>query len=643
MGCFGRDSEKLEHVKAEHQWSFINLSDFTASSFLTPLSYGVLYISLAISVACYVVDIFTCSQLLLFDKWSGQIEPVVPLYISRWVFTGCIILSLVLLVYRWWKAIRAMRTGGITQSYLDPLAVRLQSVRMGKRGRGWRRFLLFAELTKSKKGVEYVALFTYFSFEAWMRIVFAEGPRQAINAMTLAALMKSDVVPIGNHAASKGNSPAAQFFINLQSIAQHDNLRAAVLFGMLFTVIIWIFTFLSLIIACILWVVFLWHHIPSQDGGLRKFCKRKVESKLQSIVDAKIMKALAKEDMKRAKEAAKGGDFKPHLKRQPTLPQLDDTLDDKSTEMPSLSRQTTVSTLPEYSGPSTNHEPMPTLPNIAPFSARPPPTRSATQSSKMSYASATTMQSGRSYATAPLPSYTPVTPTGQPMMNQSLTGSSAHSQPMSRPGTAVSFRKPVRQNTGSSASSGFTPGPYPPPSRGLSSVSSGPPPATKQQNTQTSMRSNPSGYSGYSAAGPTRQPSLPHADTGYFGPQSHSYISPTGPAPPYHPAATHPPPPSASASRFVAYNPQRASQAPSTVRNFSEPASRGSSVYSAAPSGHQLPPPPVRYGTAPPGGHGGRAGSTYDATIFDAYAQDRDSWRPEPPRRAHTAGPGAWF
>ena len=58
-----------------------------------------------------------------------------------------------------------MRSGGVAQSYLDPLAVRIQSIRMGSNGRGWRRFLVFAELTKSKKGSEYVALFTYFSFE----------------------------------------------------------------------------------------------------------------------------------------------------------------------------------------------------------------------------------------------------------------------------------------------------------------------------------------------------------------------------------------------------------------------------------------------------------------------------------------------
>lgn len=60
---------------------------------------------------------------------------------------------------------RVMKRGAVAESYLDSLAVRLQCVRMGKQGRGWRRFLVFAELTKSKKGVEYVALFTYFSFQ----------------------------------------------------------------------------------------------------------------------------------------------------------------------------------------------------------------------------------------------------------------------------------------------------------------------------------------------------------------------------------------------------------------------------------------------------------------------------------------------
>jgi hypothetical protein len=67
--------------------------------------------------------------------------------------------------YRWIHAVRAIRSGSITRSFLDPLAVRIQSIRFGRRGRGYRRFLVFAELTKDRKAAEYVALYAYFSFQ----------------------------------------------------------------------------------------------------------------------------------------------------------------------------------------------------------------------------------------------------------------------------------------------------------------------------------------------------------------------------------------------------------------------------------------------------------------------------------------------
>lgn len=112
-----------------------------------------------------MIDIVTAANLLFSDRWSGQVQPVIDFKYSRWIFAGCIILSFILLFYRWMRAIRVIRGGVVAASYLDPLAVRVQSVRTGKEGRGWRRFLVFAALTKERKGAEYVALFTFFSFE----------------------------------------------------------------------------------------------------------------------------------------------------------------------------------------------------------------------------------------------------------------------------------------------------------------------------------------------------------------------------------------------------------------------------------------------------------------------------------------------
>ena len=141
-----------------------SLNDFKSTSCFTPLAYGYLWISLIISIAVYAVDVFTAVNLLAFDRWSGEIKPIIPLDISKWIFSACIIASWVNLAFEHLRALHVMRRGAVAESYLDSLAVRLEAVRMGK-GRGWRRFLVFAELTKSKKGAEYVALFTYFSFQ----------------------------------------------------------------------------------------------------------------------------------------------------------------------------------------------------------------------------------------------------------------------------------------------------------------------------------------------------------------------------------------------------------------------------------------------------------------------------------------------
>ena len=420
MGCFG-EREKLEEAHAEQKWDYIvslppctcclyadlsaqNLRDFKSTSCYSPLSYGVLYILLAISVAVYAVDLFTAINLLVFDRWSGQVKPVISFKIARWIFAACILLSWILLVYRWIRAVRVMKSGVIAASYLDPLAVEVQSIRTGSRGQGWRRFLVFAALTKGRKGAEYVALFVHFSFEgelesflsrcihtdplaAWLRIIFAEGPRQVINALTLYSVMRADLLPAGDHGASGGHSPISQFWSNISILANRNREQAAILFGMLFTLIIWLFSAISLIIACLMYVVFLWHHIPKSDGTLARYCRRKVDSRLAKIVGAKVSKALAKEDKIRAKEAAKAGGTSWQIKRQPTLP----IVDDEGEQIPNhgvLSRRTTETTmmsrLSETSSENAANQ-RPTIPEAYSAAHRPNgPSRSTTQSSAWS-------------------------------------------------------------------------------------------------------------------------------------------------------------------------------------------------------------------------------------------------------------------
>lgn len=163
MGCLSHSRKQTRQEFTDHKWDYINLADFKAKGCGPGFVYGYLWFSLILSIAVYGVDSFTAVNLLAFDRWSSKIKPAIPIDVSKWIFSGCIIASFVNLAYEGVRAFRVMRRRNVAECYMDSLAARWESIRLGK-GQGWRRFLVFAELTKSKKGAEYIALFTYFSF-----------------------------------------------------------------------------------------------------------------------------------------------------------------------------------------------------------------------------------------------------------------------------------------------------------------------------------------------------------------------------------------------------------------------------------------------------------------------------------------------
>lgn len=567
---------------------------------------------LFVSISVYAVDTFTAINLLAFNRWAGQIEPSIPLKYSRWVFSGCIILSFVLLIYRWLRALKVMRGGKIAKSYLDPLAVRVECIRMGKEGRGWRRFLVFAELTKSRKGADYVALFAYFSFEAWLRIVFAEGPRQVINGITLYSYAQANFIPKGDHNTPTGQSPFVQFWKNFGVLAEQDKLQVAIICGMIWTCLIWLISAISLAVSVILYLIFLWHHIPSEAGGLGGYCRTKINRRMERIVKTKTDKALQKENEVRAREEAKAfregtGGFK----RQPTLPDIGKM---ETGSMPPLSRQTTMSTLPEYSSrPGTaapgedSLPPMPTLPQIDTNPRPGPPRRHMTAASDASWASyksdAPLMNSasdmgyspadrsaqtpgsnvstpwstrpGRNFTDMPSYSdraYTPGPP--RPGTSQSHRGPPASYQmdTIQRPGTTMSQRpRPTRMSSDSDT--------LPPPvTRGMTPVSAPqyPPGLPDMQRMRTPANYNP--Y--FPPVSPI--PEMGGRGSPAFTPGAPSRShTPTGPPPRTMTPGHAPPLPrtqtstSASSGGYVAFNPGMArTQSPAPAgpyRSFTQP------------------------------------------------------------------------
>ncbi|UKZ66560.1 uncharacterized protein TrAtP1_007732 [Trichoderma atroviride] len=316
MGCLTHRSKEVRQY-TDQKWDYINLGDFKAKGCGPIFAYITLWVGLIISLAVYGVDTFTAVQLLVFNRWSSEIDPAIPLDISRWIFSGCIILSFINLGFEWIRAARKIKRGNVAEVYLDSLAVRWESIRLGS-GQGFRRFLVFSELTKSKKGAEYIALFTYFSFQSWIRVIFCTSPRQVVNALTLRSVYMAKLAV----SESSVEGSLSSFFDKIKTLAQSDFRQAAILGGMCFTLVVWVFSALYLISATLFYVFFLFHWIPRDDGGLTGYCERKVNNSLLKIVTKTVNKALAKGQVDRMKAAmSEKGEAHPDASL-PTLPNL---------------------------------------------------------------------------------------------------------------------------------------------------------------------------------------------------------------------------------------------------------------------------------------------------------------------------------
>ncbi|KAL8639894.1 MAG: hypothetical protein Q9226_008814 [Calogaya cf. arnoldii] len=630
MGCYG-EREKLEDARAEQKWGYINLGDFRSTSCYSVLSYIILYIFIFISVAVYAVDLFTAANLLFFNRWSGQVKPVISFKIARWLFAACILFSLVLLVYRWIRALRVIKSGVVAASYLDPLAVRIQSIR------GFRRFLVFGALTESRKGAEYIALFTYFSFEAWMRIIFAQGPRQLLNAQTLYSVMQADLLP-ADHAAKSSQSNMSQFWTNVGILAGHNREQAAILFGMLFTLIIWLISVISLLLACIFYLAFLWRHIPTSDGTLSRYCRRKVDTRLSKIVSKKVDKALARGGGLRVQDGPKafGGERPAHMKRQPTIPLVDEDYHSFNQAHPSRqTSQTTSSSHPSIreTGQVLDRQPM--IPIVSPLSDRPEaPSRSTTQSSYRTYESygsdAPLIGAAEAMGYAP-----PVRSFSRPTPPRSV---SDRSMPYENPSAT---RNP-------SAASRSTLQSY------NTAYSTRPPPGRMASNgTQRNLTRQDTDKSTYNPAMhfPPHCPASSRPPTSQ-GRQTPALIIPYTNTPPIQEIEMHTQPtPSGSSNgqQYIAYNPNMHDPPTSSVsRNFS------SSARPPPPVDGYFPPQPSpieRSGTAPPTRRPDTAPlpplpqptpgmpptPQYGPPSYDNYVQDQS--RAPIPGRSATAGP----
>src|SRR4051812_25165725 len=88
----------------------------------------------------------------------------------------------------------------------------------------------------------------------WAQVLFADGPRQILNGMTLYAVMQAKIVP---GTAKHGLSGLLD---SIEALEKESLTQAIILCVMLFTCVLWIFAAIQLGIAVLLWILFIWHH-----------------------------------------------------------------------------------------------------------------------------------------------------------------------------------------------------------------------------------------------------------------------------------------------------------------------------------------------------------------------------------------------
>ncbi|GAA97505.1 uncharacterized protein L969DRAFT_83806 [Mixia osmundae IAM 14324] len=311
MGCCSTAQWKREEVP-DHKFDFVDVSDFRDEGFGARLKYAWLYVILIKSAGVYVADLYTAIAMLASNHWSGSLiadaggstAVTVPFKIGKWIFTGCILLSFLLLAWEAKKARAIVRSRDISFAFTNVMANNWYSIR------SYDHFCFFCQVSSSKKKKDDFAFFVFFTFKGWKRLLLADAPRQFINGLTLYSFGKA------NH-----------FTTDISQYYAGSIVKAGVLVTMIFTVTVWIGSAILLAVAAIMYIPLLCYI----QGNLKEYCCHKIDKRI-----AELMKRKTKRRRMQAAEQAKReaqGDYS-HLKdkhgnlvreplAQPTLPKVD--------------------------------------------------------------------------------------------------------------------------------------------------------------------------------------------------------------------------------------------------------------------------------------------------------------------------------
>lgn len=316
MGCCNGRNWKREE-KADHRFDYLEMSEFHTNAIGCRVGHLYVWLSTVRAFVSLGLDMYTAIGLLVLKSYQSSVtqQTFIAHSITKWIFAGCIILSVVLLIWDWIFAIRIMRSKNISFAFTNVIANRTYSLR------SYNHHCLFYRLSSSSHKSNKVAFWVFFSFQGWKRLVLTEGPRQVINALTVFSVLST-----------------RDFSFEASAYANITPYQWTVLSFMSLSLLIWLFSFVRFCIAAIIFLPLLCHI----QGGLTEFVVRKIDKRIEKIIEKARKKRLNRYAQARKAEASSGANLakkgtlqrnKSIIAEKPTLPKIPLMLEDEESHL----------------------------------------------------------------------------------------------------------------------------------------------------------------------------------------------------------------------------------------------------------------------------------------------------------------------
>jgi hypothetical protein len=251
---------------------------YTLKSVLTYMAEVVNVILLVLS---YTINFAATPQQEKDNAKETSFTKQIPFAVQLTCIAASVVISYILLAIDWRKSYLIVQSRDISYAFTSTVAYRYYVIR------SYPHFCFFEKINNSKKLKDVLAYWVYFRLKGiqacdlqgeqstnkgcsigWKRLLLADAPRQFFVASTL--------YDIANQALTnnKKEKTFVNYFLVFGEIKETPVVLAYYALASL-TVLIWLFTFISMLIAAVVYMFLL----CSIRGNLKEYCVHKIDKR----------------------------------------------------------------------------------------------------------------------------------------------------------------------------------------------------------------------------------------------------------------------------------------------------------------------------------------------------------------------------